>query len=222
MDFAIYPEWATKVDIYDREGRKDTDISFNGQIYLNRIANQYNTLAKRRPDPLSLSPAYTPTAPHLTCDGVPKKAIANWWASMMSFPTFAGFVAPVAGIELWDAQQWMDALVSMCDMNTMDGKFCDMSYFGVSQEVIATMVISGVVKKGGPPPPPPRDVTEEIKVLAAVVGEQTTIPSVPTLLFVASACFALLAAVAAVASRSSRSKMYEATTLLHDPAEIDA
>jgi len=171
MDFAIYPEWATKVVLYDRTGERLEDEDFNAQTYLNRIAHQYSTLATRKPDPLSLSPAYTPTAPHLTCDGVPKKAIANWWASMMSFPTFAGFVAPADGLELWDSQQWMDALVGLCDMDSMEGKFCDKSYFGVSQEVIATMVISGVVKKGGPPPPP-LAVAEDAEVLSAVYRKQ--------------------------------------------------
>merc|ERR1719410_847845 len=52
-------------------------------------------------------------------------------------------------------------------MDSMEGKFCDKSYFGVSQEVIATMVISGVVKKGGPPPPP-FPATEDTEILAGV------------------------------------------------------
>merc|ERR1712154_185456 len=168
MDFAIYPEWATKVDIYDRTGRKNDSVVFNAQTYLNRIANQYKTYAQLKPDPASLSGGYTPNAPHLTCEGVPNKAIANWWASMMSYPTFAGFVAPAEGIELWESQQWMDALVGLCDISTMDGKFCDVSYFGVSQEVIATMVISGVVRKGGPPPPPPKAEADKITMLIEV------------------------------------------------------
>lgn len=216
MDFAIYPEWATKVNVYDRKGQKNDDMVFNAQTYLNRIAHQYSTLATRKPDPLSLSPAYTPTAPHLTCEGVPKEATANWWASMMSYPTFAGFIAPAEGIELWDAQQWMDALVGLCDISTMEGKFCDTSYFGVSQEVIGTMVISGVVKKGGPPPPPPSQ-KDKVTVLAAVnkakreyVAEAA--PTAPALKFVGAgvviASFAA-AAFTAVARARRRNSRYE-------------
>merc|ERR1719195_399729 len=112
----------------------------------------------------------------------------------MSYPTFAGFVAPADGIQQWESQQWMDALVGLCDLSTMVGKFCDTSYFGVSQEVIATMVISGVVKKGGPPPPP-ADVAEGVVTMVSISDQNSqsadSQPQSLTSLLVAGSCLAL-------------------------------
>jgi len=225
MDFAIYPEWATKVEIYDRAGDMLKDTVFNGQTYLNRMAYQYKTYAKPEPNPVSLSGGYTPTAPGLTCEGVPKEATANWWASMMSYPTFVAFVAPADGIQQWEAQQWMDVLVGLCDLGTMVGKFCDMSYFGVSQEVIATMVMSGTVKKGGPPPPPADGVEDELMSVAAIydgkhsgsaVEAQPQLATTPIL--VLGSCLALTVAASTtmllMSRRPKKTRVYEQVVMI--------
>jgi len=163
LDFAIYPEWATKVQIYDRQGKVDKSITFNAQTYLNRFANQYKKLASPEPNPAKLCPAFDVShgAQDITCAGVPNNGTANWWASLMAYPTFVGFIAPLASGSKWESQKWMDALVGLCDISLMEGRFCDTTYFGSSMEVIATMILAGAVKKGGPPPPPPR-TTEQV------------------------------------------------------------
>jgi len=158
MDFAIYPEWATRVPIFDRHGKLDESLHFNAQVYLNRFANQYRSNAEPVSDPVHLWKAWDAQhgAPNITCAGVPYNATDNWWAALMSYPTFVGFIAPLNSLPEWQVSQWTDALVGLCDLGKMTGKFCDTSYFGASQEVISLMLLAGQVKKGGPPPPPPR------------------------------------------------------------------
>lgn len=177
LDFAIYPEWSTKVMIYDRAGQADLSVTFNAQTYLNRFANQYKRFSSPEPSAIKLCPAYDVQhgAQDLTCWGVPYNATANWWGALMSYPTFVGFIAPTPAVAEWEAQHWMELLVGLCDINLMTGMFCDTTYFGLSMEVISTMILAGAVHRGGPPPPPPRSASYgDIITDAAVQADSTT------------------------------------------------
>jgi len=169
MDFSMYPEWATQVPIYDRAGNLDTSINFNAQVYLNRFAHQYQANTVPVSDPKKLWKAWDGDwgAPDIECEGVPYKGVANWWAALMSYPTMVGFIAPLNGMADWQAGQWTDALVGLCDLSTMVGKFCDTSYFGAGQEVISLMVLSGKVQKGGPPPRADAFIGEAVAISTA-------------------------------------------------------
>lgn len=221
MDFAIYPEWATQVHIYDREGNADNSVVFNAQAYLNRISDQYRKLATPVPDPVKLCPAFDAKhgALDLTCEGVPNNSSTNWWGALMSYPTFVGFIAPDAGSTAAaapaESQQWMDALVGLCDITAMTGVFCDTTYFGSSMEVIATMILAGAVKKGGPPPPPPMAAATQEDVAANPAVSATSVefatPAAPAT-SAASATPAASATTAATAASAAGAAGAAATT----------
>mmetsp|Transcript_119968 Transcript_119968/g.344842 ORF Transcript_119968/g.344842 Transcript_119968/m.344842 type:complete len:692 (-) Transcript_119968:305-2380(-) len=109
--------------------------------------------------------APTVRAPGITCDNVPHIG-QSWWAGFMSWPTFTAFIAPYREKVHRDgkilkpmnetmSRTWLESLANICDYDKFNaeghymikGATCQRTYFHVTQEVLATFVMSGSVPR---------------------------------------------------------------------------
>lgn len=163
MDYILYP--TEMVKIYDNSGLRGAS-SNAAQAYLNRIARQYKEhsqcdggnggcadAGKGGIKTYQIQPAFG--SDFVTCDNVPNTG-DGWWSAFMSYPTFTAFVAPYSGLSEAESRGWLETFSSLCSFSggTPSGDICSTSYFEAGQEVISTMVMSGVVASLGPAPPP--------------------------------------------------------------------
>jgi len=158
MDYILYADESSRVVIYNREGQPDPSVVYNAKTYLNGMAKQYIENADCdavKGDCIANGMTQTATyklavafdqGPHMTCDNVPNAA-QSWWAAFMAWPTFTAFVAPLDSLTRSDNGKWLDTFASICDFSGRkpQGDICSASYFELGQEVIATMVMSGIV-----------------------------------------------------------------------------
>lgn len=123
-----------------------------------------------------------PPTPGMICDNVPKLGQHQaWWAGFMSYPTFTAFIAPyqdyvympnkklTAGpMSEQENRNWMNTFAFVCDFGNwtekggwrIEGKVCQRTYFHVSQEAIAMMIMSGSLSPLPAPKPRPKPSAE--------------------------------------------------------------
>merc|ERR1740121_3541964 len=138
MDYALYREESSKVQMYDRDGHPDNTIYFSARAYLNRVVAKYHYSSicdggkkgdcmKHTTSPYEFAYAYDVTckptacfnASGVTCPNVPNPP-ESWWAGFMAYPSFATFVAPFDEIGAAQMSQWMDTLSSICDFTDVN------------------------------------------------------------------------------------------------------
>merc|ERR1719507_1472298 len=172
MDYILYTDEATNVKMYDRSGHLDKSLKFNAKTYLNRIARQYKKYSQcdARKDnciadngsPFKLMFGWDKglddtdaiyAQKHLTCANVPHPP-ETWWSHFMAYPTFTALIVPYDDMTRSENADWIHTFMRICNFfrnNSVEGAICATTYFEVSQELIATMLVAGKFLKPLPP-----------------------------------------------------------------------
>jgi len=86
---------------------------------------------------------------HLTCPNVPHNP-ETWWSHFMSYPTFTALIVPNENMTRDESASWIQSFTKICNFtknNMVEGAICATTYFEVSQELIATMILAGKLFK---------------------------------------------------------------------------